>query len=393
MIKRQIADIILKMATKMPVVSITGPRQSGKTTVAKMCFPDYAYVNLENPDILEAAKSDPRLFLTSHKKGIIIDEVQRYPELFSYIQTMSDEVGTPGQYILTGSQNFLLSEKISQSLAGRVFITHLLPLSIAELQNADYPTDDYDEYLLKGFYPRIFDKDIEPHLFYPSYIQTYVEKDVRQIVNVSNLFHFQRFLKLAAGRIGQLLNYNNMANELGIDLKTIKSWFSILETSFIAFALQPHYQNFSKRILKTPKLYFYDTGLACSLLGIKNREDIRSHWARGALFENMIISDIVKNYYNQAETPPVYYWRDNTGNEIDCLIDESDVIKSIEIKSSATINTDFFKGLNYYGKLNTSAEPFLIYGGDRDSVRKEARIVSWKNTETVMHRQSETRFQ
>ena len=384
MIQREIIQKIKLMATKMPVISITGPRQSGKTTVAKMCFPDYDYVNLENPDTLEDAKSDPRLFLSRHTKGLIIDEAQLFPALFSYIQTISDENNRMGEFILTGSQNFLLSAKISQSLAGRVFITHLLPFSLSELDNTPYNESNYEKALFKGFYPRIYDKDIHPSLFYPSYIQTYSERDIRQIVNVSNLFLFQKFMRLAAGRIGQLLNFNNIATELGVDLKTVKSWFSILETSFIVFLLNPHYNNYSKRLVKTPKLYFYDTGLACSLLGIKKEEDIELHWAKGALFENLIISDLMKNYYNRAEIPPLYYWRDNTGNEIDCLIDEGNKIKIIEIKSSSTINTDFFKGLNYYKKLNDSSIPYLIYSGNQNQIRKEATVIKWDDTENIL---------
>ena len=371
------------MANKMPVISITGPRQSGKTTVAKMSFPHYGYVNLENPDVLEDAKSDPRLFLTRFSQGVIIDEIQLFPELFSYIQTISDERGNTGEFIITGSQNFLLSAKISQSLAGRVFVTHLLPFSFSELKEVEFSTENPSEYIFKGFYPRIYDKNIEPEFFYPSYIQTYVERDLRQIVNVSNLFLFQKFMRLAAGRVGQLLNYNNIATELGVDLKTVKSWFSILETSFIVFFLQPHHLNFSKRLLKTPKLYFYDTGLVCSLLGIKSEKDLDFHWAKGALFENMIIADLQKNYFNKALIPPMYFWRDNTGNEADCLIDEDNSIKSIEIKSSSTIPTDFFKGLNYYKKLNETSRPFLIYGGNENYMRKEAQIVNWNSSELI----------
>ncbi|MDR1493240.1 MAG: ATP-binding protein [Planctomycetaceae bacterium] len=405
MINREIIEYIKLTSAKMPVISITGPRQSGKTTLAKMCFPHYDYVNLENPDVLEEAKSDPRLFLTRFRTGLILDEIQlfgnerkgsccfrtglildeiqRFPELFSYVQTISDEHNRTGEFILTGSQNFLLSAKISQSLAGRVFVAHLLPFSISELKSADFPMEDYADYILKGFYPRIYDKDIEPNLFYPSYIQTYTERDLRQIVNVSNSFLFQKFMRLAAGRIGQLLNYNNIASELGVDLKTVKSWFSILETSFIIFFLQPHHQNFSKRLIKTPKLYFYDTGLVCSLLGIREKEDLESHWAKGSLFENMIIADLMKNYWNCVKIPPLYFWRDNTGNEIDCLIDETNKIKSVEIKSSTTISADFFKGLKFYKNLNETTIPFLIYGGEENKIRKEAKIVAWNNSKTL----------
>lgn len=271
-----------------------------------------------------------------------------------------------------------------QSLAGRVFVSHLLPFSVSELKEHGNEINDPEISIFKGFYPRVHHADIEPGLFYPSYIQTYVERDARQIINVGNLYQFQRFMQLAAGRIGQLLNYNNIANELGVDLKTVKSWFSILESSFIAFFLPPHFQNFSKRILKTPKLYFHDTGLACSLLGIRDQKELTNHWAKGALFENMIISDLMKNHFNRALIPPVYYWRDSTGNEVDCLIDTGNNIKSIEIKSSSTISSDFFKGLTYYQRLNPAATSYLVYGGDRNGIRKNGKVVAWNNTRDLI---------
>ena len=386
MIKRILGEQIKRMAAKMPLISITGPRQSGKTTLAKQCFPEYDYMNLENPDVFAAAKSDPRLFLSQHKKGLIVDEVQLMPELFSYLQTISDENNKSGEFILTGSQNFLMSEKISQSLAGRVFVTHLLPFSVEELKKSDEWNDNFNQFIFKGFYPRIYDKDISPDLFYPSYIQTYAERDIRQIINVSNLNSFQRFMRLVAGRTGQLLNYSSIANELGHELKTIKSWFNILETSFVIFFLQPHHKNYSKRLVKTPKLYFYDTGLACSLLGIKNENEINLHWAKGALFENMIIADIMKNYLNRAQIPSMFFWRDSTGNELDCLIEESLRVKCLEIKTSTTLHPDFFKGLNFYKNLSNSDEEnlYLIYGGAKNVSRKEATVLSWKNTVDLM---------
>jgi predicted AAA+ superfamily ATPase len=384
MTDRKIKKQIIAMAKKMPVIAITGPRQSGKTTLAKMCFPDYKYVNLESPDILAEAKYDPRSFLLNKKNGIIIDEVQRFPELFSYIQTLSDESGKAGEYILTGSQNFLLFEKISQSLAGRVFITNLLPFSFEELATEIKDKNDYTKYIFNGFYPRLYNSAIKPSLFYPSYIQTYAERDLRQIANISDLFLFQKFLRIAAGRIGQLINFSNIANELDIDLKTVKSWFNILETSFIVFFLQPHHKNFNKRIVKTPKLYFYDTGLACNLLGIKKQDEVETHWAKGALFENMIITDIIKNFYNRATQAPVYFWRDNIGNEVDCIIDEQATLKCIEIKSSRTFSPDFFKGLNYYHNLNESSEKYLIYGGDKNRKIKDINVVAWNNTSKTL---------
>jgi len=246
--------------------------------------------------------------------------------------------------------------------------------------------DNFNQFIFRGFYPRIYDKDISPDLFYPSYIQTYAERDIRQIINVSNLNSFQRFMRLVAGRTGRLLNYSSIANELGHELKTIKSWFNILETSFVIFFLQPHHKNYSKRLVKTSKLYFYDTGLACSLLGIKNENEINLHWAKGALFENMIIADIMKNYLNRAQIPSMFFWRDSTGNELDCLIEEALRVKCLEIKTSTTLHPDFFKGLNFYKNLSNSDEEnlYLIYGGAKNVSRKEAAVLSWKNTVDLM---------
>ena len=339
-------------------------------------------MNLENPDVFATAKSDPRLFLSQHKKGLIIDEAQVFPDLFSYLQTISDDNNKPGEFIITGSQNFLMSEKISQSLAGRVFVTHLLPFSLEELKQSDLLSDNYFEFIFKGFYPRIYDRDISPDLFYPSYIQTYTERDIRQIINVTDLSAFQRFMRLVAGRTGQLINYSSIANELGHEVRTIKSWFNILEASFVIFLLQPHHKNYSKRIVKTPKLYFYDTGLVCSLLGIKNENEVKLHWAKGALFENMIVADIMKNYLNLGLIPSLFFWRDNIGNELDCLIEGALEMKGVEIKSSTTLHSEFFKGLNFYKDLSKLKEEnsYLIYGGNKNVHRKEASVLSWKNT-------------
>ncbi len=381
MIKRELQSTIIDMAKKMPIISITGPRQSGKTTLAKVCFPDYDYYNLENPSILERAKMDPQSFLTRHSKGIIIDEVQLFPELFSYIQVISDENKKDGEFILTGSQNFLLLQKIAQSLAGRVYITHLLPLSISELKNTNYWHEDSNHYLFNGFYPRIYEKDINPTFYFPSYIQTYVERDVRQIVNISNTSIFQKFMKIVAGRVGQLINFNKISYELGVDQKTVKSWFSILEASFIVFFLQPHHKNFNKRIVKTPKLYFYDTGLASNLLGIQDEDSLDLHWAKGALFENLIILEMLKTNLNKGLQPKLYFWRDNTGNEIDCIEERGEDIYSYEIKSSKTIQKDFFKGLNYYNKISDSKNKtsYLVYGGNDSYPLSEYSVLSWKD--------------
>jgi uncharacterized protein len=381
LINRDLANIIIEMAKMWPVISITGPRQSGKTTLSKLCFPDYEYVNLENPETIDRLKADPKSFLTNFTTGIIIDEAQKFPELFSWIQVISDERKSVGEFILTGSEQFLLNQKIAQSLAGRVFVSHLLPLSIHELSHENLLSDRFENVIFSGFYPRIVEKSIPANLFYPSYIETYLERDVRSILQVSNLNLFRKFLKLSAGRIGQLVNYASLSNEVGVDLKTIKSWFSVLETSFIVFFLQPHHQNFNKKIVKTPKLYFYDVGLAVSLLGLESESDLQNHWARGALFENLIIAELVKTRFNQGKSSNLFFWRNNTGNEVDCIIETASDTIPVEIKSSSTINNDFFKGLNYYNQLKEKqSEAYLIYGGLESYKRQKNNVLSWKNS-------------
>ena len=383
-IDRDLIKLVRSMAKKMPILSITGPRQSGKTTLCKLAFPKYDYVNLESPEVLGLALDDPKTFLTSHKHGLIIDEAHRYPDLFSYIQVISDARGKTGEFILTGSQNFLLNQRISQSLAGRVFITHLLPFQMKELKGTKFELKKYQDYIFRGFFPRLYDKKIAPELFYPSYIQTYLERDVRLLENVSDLVTFQKFIRMAAGRISQLINYSSLANELGIDQKTVKRWFSILESSFIVFFLAPHHANFNKRIVKTPKLYFYDTGLACNLLGLNKASDIDNHWAKGALFENFVIADIAKNHYNQGLKPPLYFWRDNTGNEIDGILESGTSMTSIEIKSGTTIAKDAFKGLNYYNILNKGIKKsYLVYGGNKSYTQSGIQILSWNEIEKI----------
>ncbi len=368
----------------MPIISITGPRQSGKTTLSKICFPDYDYVNLESPETRQAAEEDPKAFLRAHKKGLIIDEAQRMPDLFSYLQVISDEKGTPGEYIITGSQNFLLRQTISQSLAGRVFVSHLLPFSLQELRHAGLLPENPNEALLKGFYPRLYDKDIEPALFYPSYNQTYLERDIAGLVNATNINAFRKFMELLAGRAGQLINFSALSIEVGADHKTIQSWCSLLEAGFMIFFLRPFHKNYSKRIVKSPKVYFYDTGLACSLLGIKSAEDVAKHWARGALFENMIVADCIKGFYNKGQRPPVYFWRDSKGLEIDLLIEESSGIKAIEIKSGTTINADFFSNLEKFEKIAGSPlSKYILYGGDSGTLRRETKVLPWFETAKV----------
>lgn len=377
MINRLISDKLLEMATKFPVIAITGPRQSGKSTLCKNLFKEYRYVSLENPEIKHFALSDPKGFLDEYNDKVIIDEAQNAPELFSYIQGIVDESGKTGQYILTGSQNFLLLEKITQSLAGRIYIYHLLPFSMSELKEKHH--QDLLSHIFNGGYPRIYDKNIHPVDFFPSYVQTYVERDVRSMLNIKDLSLFSAFLKLCAGRIGQLFNSSSIANELGVDYKTIRSWLSLLEASFVVYTLQPWHTNFNKRVVKSPKIYFYDTGLVCYLLGLKTKEEINIHFAKGAIFENFVLAEYIKNTWNKGEILASYFWRDSAGHEIDLLIDQGQNLKIVEIKSSKTIKQDFTKGLVYFEKLaaNYAIEKYVVYGGNESRTQFNTQFFSW----------------
>jgi len=364
---------------KFPVITITGPRQSGKTTLSKALFPNYYYANLENPEERALAEEDPRAFLARHQTGIVIDEAQYVPHLFSYIQVLADAHQQPGEFILSGSQNFLLLEKISQSLAGRVAIFHLLPFGLEELQDTEFQQENYLRYLWQGFYPRLYNAQIAPTDFYPNYIQTYLERDVRQVVNVSDLRSFRVFLQLCAGRIGQLFNQTALANEVGVDQKTIKRWLSILETGSVAFTLSPYFKNMGKRLVKTPKLYFYDTGLACSLLGIRTVAELSTHYLKGALFENLIIVESLKQFYHRGEQPQLYFWRDQVGNEVDLIIEKGIHLYAVEIKSAGTLQAPLWKSLeNFPATSNLPVESsFLIYGGTESYDRSSVKIRSW----------------
>lgn len=387
MIKRDITNKLLQLAGLYPVVSVTGPRQSGKTTLVKYAFPHYDYVTLEDPDIRMVAINDPRKFVENHKTGLIIDEVQRVPNLFSYIQGVVDKSNKQGQFILTGSQNFLLLEKISQTLAGRVAILKLLPLNMNELTTAKKNNENFEKLLFTGFYPRLYDKNISPADFYPFYIQTYVERDVKLIKNIINQSTFVRFISMCAGRIGQLLNITDLANSCGISQITVKSWLSILEASYIIYLLQPHYKNFNKRLVKMPKLYFYDTGLACSILGIRNESQLISHFAYGSLFENFIINEFIKNSFNKVKEPKLFFWRDKSGKEIDIIAEQADHLIPVEIKAGKTFSYDYMKNLKYWNKLsqNISENSYLVYGGDNNIDVSEGKIISWKNINIILN--------
>jgi len=385
MVKRELSAKLKALARKFPVVCVVGPRQSGKTTLVKSVFADRDYVNLEDLDNREFASNDPRGFLAGYNKGVIIDEAQRAPGLFSYIQTEVDRRGSAGQFILSGSQNILLQENISQTLAGRIAMLKLLPFSLDELEGTDYYPAGLQEYIFKGSYPRIYDKKINPLDWYPNYIQTYTERDARLVKNISDLNTFQKFIKLCAGRLGQILNLSSLGNDCGITHNTAKAWLSILESTYIAFLLKPYYKNFNKRLIKMPKLYFYDTGLVCSLLGIQNKQQIATHYLSGSLFESFALAEIIKYRFNKGLEPQCYYWRDRTGNEVDYVVEDAGLLLSIEAKSSKTIADDFFKGLKYWNKVAGRARgrSYLIYSGQENQKRSLAEVVSWNNISSV----------
>ncbi len=379
-IKRKLVPHLQEMLKKFPIVSLTGPRQSGKTTLLKEFFSDYKYFNLERIDLREIVLSDPVGFLKSSGEKIILDEIQNVPELFSYIQVVSDERGTNGQYILSGSQSFVLNEKISQSLAGRVSVNQLLPFDMTELP--DNIDKNYLRLIHTGFYPRIYKHNIIPGDFYPSYLQTYIERDIRTLKAVENLNTFTRFLSLCAGRTGQIINFTSLANDAGVSVNTVKSWLSLLETSYIIFLLRPYHNNLNKRIIKAPKLYFYDTGIVCSLLRISDEKALRNYSLYGALFENFIISEIAKQFFHSGKQPPLYYYKESNGKEIDCIIEKSsDQIIALEIKGGETFNKDYLKNLLklFEDKSSIEVKKYLVYPEAKKSKVKEINILNWND--------------
>ena len=379
MIQRRAHTTILQLAEGFPFVAITGPRQSGKTTLSRAAFPDKPYVSLEDPDAREFADSDPRGFLARFPDGAILDEAQRCPQLFSYLQTHADIDGRLGLYILTGSQQFGLLSDISQSLAGRVGMVQLLPFSSGELHKAGLLPSSIDNLLLRGMYPPLHDRSLAINQWYPAYVSTYVERDVRQMINVHDLSSFQRFVRMCAARTGQLLNLSSLANDCGITHNTAKSWVSILEASYIIHLLQPHHKNFNKRLIKAPKLYFYDTGLAAWLMGIQDAAQLSLHPQRGALFETWVVSELLKGRFNQGLPSNLFFWRDSTGNEVDVLIDHGLTLEPLEIKSGQTITKDSFGGLLKWTVLagESAGRARLVYGGNERQDRREADVLPW----------------
>ena len=381
---RTLSNQLISSLESYDVLTLLGPRQSGKTTLVRYLFNDFDYQSLEDPDIREIAKTDPRGFLSQLSNHVILDEIQRAPDLTSYIQTIVDNPENKRKFVLTGSNGFLLVDSITQSLAGRTELFSLYPLSVSEItqKNPDYTLYDF---LFNGGYPRIYDSKLNPTKWLKSYFQLYVEKDIRLISNITKLDLFEKFVKLAAGRVGQLINASSLSNEVGVSSPTISGWISSLKSTYICFTLQPHFKNFNKRLVKTPKLYFYDTGLLCYLLGINSNEQLSTHPLRGNIFENFIISEYVKKKSNQGEESELYFWRDQKGHEIDLIEDRSSYLFPIEIKMSQTFNKSFTKNIEFLNKLqesdisNNDLLGSVIYSGNNENRYKNIKLENWFN--------------
>lgn len=384
MIVREAKTKLLQLSNSFKAIAVIGPRQAGKTTLVKSSFPNKPYYSLENPDVRNFAIDDPRGFLQTMPKGAILDEVQRVPQLFSYLQEILDNSSEKGLFILTGSNNFLLQENISQTLAGRVAYLNLLPFTANELKLVNLLPETDEDVLFNGFYPPIFDQNINPIDWMPNYIKTYIERDVRQIKNVTDLLIFEKFMRVLAGRTGQELNLTDICNEVDVSLKTIQSWIGILENSFIIYLLKPFHQNYNKTIVKRPKIYFYDTGLVCSFLRISNTSQLESHPLKGPIFETMIVIELVKKFTNIGINPPLFYWRDKTGHEIDVIVDNDGNITPIEIKSSKTINTAFFKHIKYWNNLSGNDNSIVFYSGEQEQQRSDGTLITnWQNINQI----------
>ena len=388
MISRTAASLLNEIRAGYPVITITGPRQSGKTTLARAAFADKPYVSLETPDEREFAATDPRGFLARWPDGAVIDEVQHVPALFSWIQSDVDTSGRMGRFVLTGSQNFALMAHITQSLAGRSALVQLLPLSIAELAAAGHLPENLDAMLLRGGYPALYARSLSPARWLADYTMSYLERDVRQISQVQDLSTFQRFLRLCAGRTGQLLNLANLAQETGIAQSTARAWLSVLEASYIVFLLPPHHRNFGKRVVKMPKLYFHDTGLAASLMGVQTPAQLAIHPLRGPLFETLIVGEFLKARHNSGFPSNLYFWRDNVGLEVDLLLDEPDGLLPVEIKSSATVTEDLFKGLRKWIAVagDVARLPRLVCAAPESYSRSGIDVRRWQDAAEIPFR-------
>ena len=380
MLPRLAEILVKKYSRQFRALAIVGPRQSGKTTLVKKVFSNKPYVSLEDPDERMLATNDPRAFLNRYKKGAVIDEAQRVPELFSYMQGILDTVKTDGFYILTGSNNFLLQQSISQSLAGRIGYIDLLPLCYREILQFGKINYTTNELIRNGGYPELYDKNRQPGIWYPSYIRTYIERDVKLLRNIDNTILFNRFLQLCAGRVGQQLNIAALSIESGVDVKTAQSWLGLLQSSFIITLLPPHFKNYNKRVVKTPKLYFFDTGLACSLLGIRKDSELQNSHFRGALFENFVLLEILKQKYNTGSQALLYYWKENNGLEIDLLIDNGKKIVPVEIKAAQTFDNSYFKNIIHWNKISGNKGGIVVYDGEKSiALSGNYLTTNWKD--------------
>lgn len=381
-IDRTMAKEIRKRISQFPILAVTGPRQSGKTTLLKTLFPDYRYVSLENPDLRTFAREDPNGFLQQYAAKTIFDEVQRVPELFSFLQTAVDKSGQMGQYILSGSQNFHLLTQITQSLAGRVALFRLLSLDTQELAQAQKLPSNYLEACILGGYPAIYHRGIDPTDFFANYVRTYIEKDVTELINIRDLNSFRTFLGLCATRAGQLLNLTGLANECNISQPTAKAWLSVLESSYLVFLLYPYHENFNKRLVKTPKLYFYDVGLLTHLLQIREPEELAINRLKGNIFENFVIANFQKLNENRYQHRTYYFWQDHNGLEIDLLFKTANAFDVYEMKSTKTLGSALFKNLHHFAELVApqAVPPYLVYGGDEAVVRNKVQVLPWNTT-------------
>ena len=385
MIPRFAESTIRQLAKGFPITAITGPRQSGKSTLAQTAFPKKRYLSFEDLELRRFATEDPKGFLGTLPDGAILDEAQRCPDLFSYLQHRADQERRMGLFVLTGSQQFGLLSKISESLAGRVGLVQLLPFSLGELLMAKIPAGSLDATLWSGFYPPLYDRPLTPPQWYANYVRTYIERDVRQLAQIRDLGLFQRFIKMCAARTGQLLNLSDLGNDCGISHVTARHWLTVLEASYIVFLLRPHHRNFGKRLVKQPKLYFYDTGLAAHLLQIQNPEHLSIHPSRGALFETFVAAEFLKRRFNQGLDSNIHFWRDNVGDEVDLLVENAGHLTPVEVKSGQTLNADSFKTLIKWQKIakSQSGKLHLIYGGDETRIQSGIHIASWRTIPNI----------
>lgn len=378
--ERRLAPKIRSAFADYSCVVLLGPRQSGKTTLARHLFGDFTYVSLEAPDVRDRARIDPRTFFQHYSGSLILDEVQRAPELLSYLQGILDDPANRRQFLLTGSHNLLLLEGVAQTLAGRTRMFSLLPMSQAELsENGVRPEQSLDQRMFHGGYPRIYHRSLDPTEWLGQYYATYVERDVRSIANIGDLDLFDRFTRLVAGRAGQILNLASLGSDCGVSQPTAAAWMSVLKTSYVSFTLEPHFRNFNKRLIKSPKPYFFDTGLLCYLLRITDPVQIATHPLRGAIFENWVVAETLKSFLNEAKEAPLYFWRDSKGHEVDVIVDRGTYLEAIEVKSSATFDPSFVDGLRYFGKLQGRMEGTVRYGGDESFAFQDFNVSSWRS--------------